>query len=135
MSMGYGAKCRIIDSDENWIMYEYTSYDVDLEDGKKAMGTLDGIIIISKDFFPEPEVIRRRIRKPNGKKVWIEKKKYKDIDLEDFYNVGKIRIENSSHCWRVTENRIDAIALKLLFYLQIEYHEIGEIPEKFGIFS
>lgn len=135
MSMGYGAKCRIKDSDENWKMYEYTSYNLNLEDGKKAMGTLDGIIIISRDFFPEPEIIRKRIRKPNAKKVWIEKKKYKDIDLEDFYNVGKIRIENSSHFWRVTENGIDAIALKLLFYLQIEYHEIGEIPEKFGIFS
>ena len=135
MSMGYGAKCKIIDADEDWIMYEYTSYNLNLGDSKKAIETLDGIIIISRDFFPKPEIIRKRIRKPNGKKVWIEKKKYEDIDLIEFYNAGKIRIENSSHCWKLTENGIDAIALKLLFYLQIEYHETDEIPKKFGIFS
>lgn len=47
MSIGYGAKCKIIDAAEDWIMYEYTSYNLNLEDSKKAMETLDGIIIIN----------------------------------------------------------------------------------------
>ena len=135
MSMGYGAICRLIDSDENWIMYEYTSYNLNLEDSKKAMETLDGIIVVSKDFFPEPEIIRKRIRKPNGKKVWIDKKKYEKVDLEEFIDTGKIIIENSSHCWQLTQTGMDIVAIKLLFYLQIEYEKTGEIPKKFSIFS
>lgn len=90
---------------------------------------------VCRVFFPKPEIIRKRIRKPNGKKVWIEKKKYEDIDLIEFYHSGKIRIENSSHCWKLSENGIDSFAFRLLFYLQIEYQETGEIPKKFGIFS
>ena len=65
-----------------------------------------------ESFFLKPEIIRKRIRKPNGKKVWIEKKKYEDIDLIQFYNTGKIRIENSSHCWKLSENGIDSFKSK-----------------------
>lgn len=46
------------------------------------------------------------------RKVWIEKKKYEDIDLIQFYNTGKIRIENSSHCWKLSENGIDSFKSK-----------------------
>lgn len=135
MSMGYGAICKLSEIDEFWIMYAYTSYNLNLGDSQKAIKTLDGLIIISKDFFPDPEIIRKRIKKPSGKKVWIEKKKYEDIDLMEYYTAGKINIENSSHCWQLTESGIDIMALKLLFYLQIEYQKTDKIPKEFEIFS
>lgn len=135
MSMGYGAICRLIDSDEDWLTYEYTSYNLNHEDSEKAINTLDGIITIHKYFFPESQIIRKRIRKSNGKKEWIDKKKYETVDLGKFIDTGKIIIENSSHCWYLTQTGMDIVAMKLLFYLQIEYEKTGKIPKSFSIFS
>lgn len=74
MSMGYGVSCRLISMDDEWYAYEYTSYNIDLDNYKEAMNNYDGILLISKDFFPKPTIIKKKMRKSNGKKVWIEKK-------------------------------------------------------------
>lgn len=135
MSRGYGASCRLIPKDDEWYAYEYTSYNVNLDNYKKALDTYDGILLISKDFFPEPTIERKRKKKPNGKKEWIEKKNYPEVDCWEFCSRGKIKVENSSYCWSLTESGIDSQALKLLFYLNIEYQKTGNVPEKYGIYS
>lgn len=135
MSMGYGASCRLISKDGEWFAYEYTSYNMDLENYKEARKNYDGIILINKDFFPKPTIIKKRKKKPNGKKEWIEKKKYPEVNCWEFYKMGKIIIENSSYCWNLTESGVDAFAFRLLFSLSIEYQTSGEIPKRFGIFS
>lgn len=135
MSMGYGASCRLISMDDEWYAYEYTSYNIDLDNYKEAMNNYDGILLISKDFFPNPTIIKKKMRKSNGKKVWIEKKKYPEVDCWEFCRCGKIIVENSSHCWSLSEEGIDNHALNLLFSLNIEYQKTGIVPEKFGIFS
>ncbi|WP_019213983.1 hypothetical protein [Fenollaria massiliensis] len=43
MSRGYGASCRLISKDDEWYTYEYTSYNVNLDNYKKALDTYDGI--------------------------------------------------------------------------------------------
>lgn len=134
MSLGYGASCKLVLSDENWYIYEYTSYNINLKNYKEAMENYDGIIILHKDFFQKPKIIRKKIKRPSGKKKWIEKKQYDELDWDTMFKDGKIVIENSSHCWD-TSNGIDRYALKLLFYLEIKYTEEEIIPTEFGIFS
>ena len=68
MSMGYGASCILIDRDDECYIYSYTSYNLDLPNWEEAKNTFDGSIVIDKEFFSEPEIIRKRKRKPNGKK-------------------------------------------------------------------
>ncbi len=34
MSMGYGVSCRLISMDDEWYAYEYTSYNIDLDNYK-----------------------------------------------------------------------------------------------------
>lgn len=135
MSKGYGAKCNLISIDEGWIIFEYSSYNLNHENYKEALDTLDGKILIREEFFPKPEIVTKRIRKANGKKVWIEKKKYIRKDYVDFYKEGKITIQNSSHCWKLTNSGVDVFAFDLLFHMQIEYEKQGKIPKKLGIFS
>lgn len=66
MSMGYGVSCRLISMDDEWYAYEYTSYNIDLDNYKEAMNNYDGILLISKDFFPNPTIIKKKMRKSNG---------------------------------------------------------------------
>lgn len=89
MSMGYGASCRLISKDEEWFAYEYTSYNMDLENYKEARKNYDGIILINKDFFPQPTIIKKRKRKPNGKKEWIEKRSIQRLIVGSFIKWGK----------------------------------------------
>lgn len=135
MSLGFGASCKLIAKDEDWYLYAYTSYNINLENYKSALDTCDGIIMLHREYFPAPEIVRKRKKKPNGKKVWIEKKKYRWPDSDRLWRENKIRIENSSHCWKLNEDGIDVFAFMLIYALQSEYREKGEIPVKFGIFS
>lgn len=134
MSMGYGASCRLVDEDENWLIYKYYSFNLNLDTYEKAKDNFDGIIILSKDIFPHPTIVRKKKKMPNGRKLWIETKKYPDYHFDDFYDQGKIIIENSSYFWAISDRGIDYKAIHLIYYLREEYEEKGKIPNKMYIY-
>ena len=41
---------------------------------------------------------------------------------------GRIEIKNASHCFKVTDEGIDTMALRILFKLFHEHQETGELP-------
>ena len=45
MSLGYGGSCRKFSEDDDFVLYEYFSYNLSFEDRKKIF---DGLILIKK---------------------------------------------------------------------------------------
>ncbi|WP_311491398.1 hypothetical protein [uncultured Anaerococcus sp.] len=134
MSLGFGGKCILISKDIDYLMFKYCSFNYNNENSEKAQNTFDGIIIVHKDYFPKPTISKKKIKKSNGKKVWIEKKKYPEVELEDFIKSGKISVENSTHASYLSENGIDRIALDLIFKLNLEYQKSGQTPDNVSVF-
>lgn len=134
MSMGLGGKLILISKDSDYLMFQYSSFDYNDENSEIAQNTFYGIIIVHKDYFPKPTISRKKIKKTNGKKVWVEKRKYPDINYEDFIKSGKISVENSSYANHLSVNGIDRIALDLIFKLENEYQKSGEIPNELSVF-
>lgn len=135
MSLGLGASCRLIKKEEDYYIFEYSPYSYDMDNWKEAKDSYDGMIYIHQDYFPNPQIITKRKKRPNGRKVWIEKQVYPEIDYEMFLQNGKIKIDNSRYAWNISDEGIDVLALKLIFYLYEEYKKLGKVPEHFGIFS
>ena len=115
-------------------MFQYSSFDYNDENSEIAQNTFDGIIIIYKDYFPKPAISRKKIKKPNEKKVWVEKRKYPELNYEDFIKSGKISVENSSYASHFSENRIDRIALDLIYKMNLKYQKSGQIPDELSVF-
>lgn len=134
MSMGLGGKLILTAKDSDYLMFQYSSFDYNDENSEIAQNTFDGIIIVHKDYFPKPDISRKKIKKPNGKKVWVEKRKYPELNYEDFIKSGKISVENSSYANHLSENGIDRIALDLIFKLSLEYQKSGQIPDELSVF-
>lgn len=134
MSMGFGGKLLLIAKDSDYLMFQYSSFDYNDKNSEIAQNTFDGIIIIHKDYFPKPAISRKKIKKPNGKKVWVEKRKYPEHNYEDFIKSGKIYVENSSYANHLSENDIDRIALDLIFKLSLEYQKSVQIPDELSVF-
>ncbi len=135
MSVGYGAYSRLIDEDGEFYLYAYSSYDlnVDFNSYSEAFTDMDGMIIIGKEFFSEPTVIRKCKKKPNGKKEWIERKVYPEVDYEELLKSEKIIIENSKRIFRDSTSSNDRMALRILYKLYSEYIKTGEIPQFISI--
>lgn len=134
MSMGLGGKLILTAKDSDYLMFQYSSFDYNDENSEIAQNTFDGIIIVHKDYFPKPDISRKKIKKLNGKKVWVEKRKYPELNYEDFIKSGKISVENSSYANHLSENGIDRIALDLIFKLSLEYQKSGQIPDELSVF-
>lgn len=134
MSIGLGGNCRLVAKDKDYLMFAYSSYDFNSENREKAQNAFDGIITIHNDYFPKPAISKKKIKKPNGKKAWIEKRKYPDVNYEDFIKSGKISVENSSYASHFSENRIDRIALDLIYKMNLKYQKSGQIPDELSVF-
>lgn len=134
MTLGLGASCRLAYEDGEFLIYEYSPYDYSDENWKDAKNAYDGTIRIHKDYFPKPIISKKKIKKANGKKVWIERKKYPEVDYEDFIQNGKISIKNSSYSTNLSENGIDKLSLDLIFKMNLYYQKNGQIPEKLAFF-
>ena len=74
MSLGIGSFCKLIAQDENTIIYEYGSYNLNEPKYENKHRISDGIITISKSSLIEPEIHDKIKRFPNGKKKRIIKR-------------------------------------------------------------
>ena len=66
---------------------------------------------------------------PSGRKKIIEKKLFQQVDVQELYRLGKIKIKNASRTWKKYEEDIDHIAWYLIRETYEEYQKTGQIPE------
>ena len=134
MSMGFGAFANKIIDDGESVLYEYSSYNLNDEKYNNKSRISDGVIIIQKECFIEPEIHKKIKKLPSGKKKrkkLITKIIPVDVDYGAFLEEGKIIIENCSNCWHKVANelQIDEMACHMLYYIFYQYQICGKIPE------
>ena len=133
MSKGTGAYANKILEDEKTVVYEYGSYDLNDPDHRNAERKCDGSIIISKHCFTEPEIHEKIKRDRGGRKKLIVKRVTTDTDYRKMIGEGAIEIENCSNCWQTADDeKVDVMALHILFCLFRKYQHEGKIPEHIG---
>lgn len=133
MSRGFGAIMTKVLEDDQYVIYEYGSYDLNYEGFRNEDKILDGIITIKKSCFVEPEIHEKIKRIPGKKKKKIIKRVPVFVDYSVMLRDGDITVENCSHTRETSAMGIDVLALKMLFYLFLKYQEESEIPEKFSV--
>ena len=133
MSLGIGSFCKLIAQDENTIIYEYGSYNLNDPKYENKHRISDGIITISKSSLIEPEIHDKIKRFPNGKKKRIIKRVPKDIPLSDLLENKLVTVENCSNYWKTNVDNIDVMALTTIWYIFLEYQEKGQLPESLSI--
>lgn len=104
MSMGYGASCRKAAEDDKTLIYEYSVYNLNQDDWLDMMELYDGMILIDKVVFKEPFI-------PSKEKIIF----------------SGLTVENCSRSWKLSEDGIDCMAIRL-------FYKIFNIYSKRGIF-
>ncbi len=131
MSIGVGAYGKLILQDDATVIYEYGCYNLNEEEFANRMRVRDGLILIQKDCFQEPEIHEKLKKMPNGRKKLMIKRIPVNVNYEKMIAEGSIIIENSLNCWKTTDTEmcIDVMALRLLHKLFGVYQEESKIPE------
>lgn len=130
MSIGFGGWCYISAQDENTVIYQYGSYNLNDELYRNKTHIMDGLLIIDKNSLVEPDIHKKLKRLPGGMKKLIIKQIFVDVSYSYLYNNGKIQIENCSNCWKTVYDNQDFIAWHLIWNLFTEYQKNGYLPEK-----
>ena len=133
MSIGIGAFCKRIAEDNNTVIYEYGSYDLNDINYRNERRIADGIITISKSALIEPDIHNKIKRLPNGKKKRIIKRIPRDVPLSYLFDNKFVTVENCSHCWNTSENGIDVMASAIVWHLVLEYQKTGQLPVNLSI--
>lgn len=134
MSMGYGAGCRKVAEDEKTLIYEYSVYNWNEKGYSDSINLYDGMILIDKSAFIEPEVHTKRKRQPSGKKIMISKTVINyNIPCETLLKDKSIMIENCSNAWSFSNDGIDNMAIRLVYNLFMEYQKQGVFVKTLGI--
>ncbi len=128
MSVGIGGWAKLIDEDDQAVMYEYGCYNLNDELYRNTQKEKDGIIVISKHAFREPE-IHEKIRKRKGGKRYVARKR---VHVPVGYSNDNIHIQNCSFCWKTDNNGNDVIARHLIWRILDGYQENSTIPEYMG---
>lgn len=137
MSIGYGGYMKFLDIKNGYFVYLYSTYYISEYPNSydELLSNLDGMIYIHEDYFQKPEVVMKRKNKPNGKKVWVEKKSYPESNFSQLLEENKILIKTAKYDIDPYTQRKNGIALKLLFGLYGEYMKKGEIPTEYSAHS
>ena len=132
MSRGIGAYATKICEDCGAVRYSYGCYNFNDPKYSNKERISDGIIIIKKECFIEPEIHTKIKKMPSGKKKLITKIVPLDVDYGNLIIKGKIIVENCSNCWHkiMNELQIDMMACHLLYYIFQQYQIDRKIPEK-----
>ncbi|MBQ9487301.1 MAG: hypothetical protein IJU91_05830 [Selenomonadaceae bacterium] len=136
MSMGYGGLCKKFVEDEEFVVYEYFAYNLNIhysnlkEPDEKQF---DGFITIRKNSLIEPDFRDKTRKMPNGRRKTLTKKIFKEVELLDLLNVGAVHIENCSNAWRILPIGFDFIACRLCRRIFFEYQQNGSLPEKISL--
>lgn len=131
MSRGFSAWAKLLSQDENKVIYEYGSYNLNDEEYRNPDHIYDGKIEIERNCFVEPEIHEKLKKMPSGRKKLIIKRIPKSVEYYELLEEGKIIITNCSNCWAATDDeiKVDIMACHLLFYIFLRYQEEGEIQE------
>ena len=131
MSRGIGAHANLILEDEQNVIYEYGGYNLNDLEYNNENHLYDGMIIISRECFVEPEIHEKIKKMPSGRRKVISKRIPISVDYGKMQEEGLIKVENCSNCWQVTEGKlnIDVMVCYILFYVFRKYQEEGKIPE------
>ena len=131
MSRGIGVHANLVLEDEKNVIYEYGGYNLNDSEYKNEKHIYDGMIIISRECFVEPEIHEKIKKMPSGREKAISKRIPISVDYEKMLEEGLIKVENCSNCWQVTEGKIhiDVMVCHILFYAFRKYQEEGKIPE------
>lgn len=129
MSLGFGAFMKKVLEDDDYVLYEYSSYNLNDVKYRNENRKMDGLIIIKKTCFVEPKINKKIKRMPNKRKKLIEKRVPIFVDCSSLINKGDIKVENCGNTWKINTEGIDEMALRLLFYLFLEYQKNSKIPE------
>lgn len=130
MSIGLGGWCKMIEQDENTIIYQYGAYNLNEPQFRNEEHLQDGWFIIHKDSLVEPESRRKLKRFPHGKKKEIIKRIVMPVPYEELYEKGSIQIQDCSHCWKTSFGAKDYIAWHLINKVFFNYQEEGSLPEQ-----
>lgn len=132
MSIGIGAFAHLVLQDEETVIYEYGGYNLNDEQFTNSNYLCDGLIIVGKRCFQEPEIHEKVKRMPSGRKKQVVKRIIIDVDYPKLIDDGLIVVENCSNTWKTycDEKQIDIMALRLLFELFRQYQTHSVIPEK-----
>ena len=133
MSMGYCASCRKVSENEREILYEYTCYNIGEINWEGSREAFDGVILIKKAALVEPVIHENFKNTSNGKKL-VSKRVHVDVSMSELISSGRIRIENCSGTWQITDGGMDIMALRLVRKLFSEYQNKGAMPEKTSFF-
>ena len=131
MSLGYGGGCRKVAEDENFVLYEYFSYNLSFDDREKIF---DGLIMIKKSSLIEPERREKFRRMPSGRRKKFTKNILREVPLYELIESGDVQIENCSHAWKFLPNGVDIIAYRMCRKIFEEYQQGGTLPKKSGYF-
>ena len=134
MSIGYCGRAILEMADATTLLYLYCSYNLNLEDYQKHEERYNGEIIINRNSLIEPEVCKKRIRKPSGRKIFEERLKKREVDVRGLIESGDVQIINSSGAWHFN-NEYDVMAIRLIEQIYDKYQEERDIPEMVNIFQ
>lgn len=131
MSLGYGGSCRKISEDNEFVLYEYSSYNLSFENHEK---NFDGLIMIRKSSLLEPERREKIRRMPGGRRKKFIKIILCEVPFEKLIESGDVRIENCNCAWRFLANGVDFVARTLCLELFKGYQREGILPDKYSFF-
>lgn len=134
MSMGCGGACRKYSENESCVAYEYYAYNLNEERFINKARVYDGVILINKSTFVEPDIHQKIKKKPNGKKMLVTKRIKNEVPYDELLASGLIEIQNSSFCSKFSENGYGITALALVRRIFILYQETGEIANEIHLY-
>lgn len=126
MSKGYGGKCRKVTENEELVEYEYSVYNLNMEEHKNSGDDYDGGIFIFKAGLVKPSIIEEIA---SEEEKLVDRRIHKDVDIESLIGKGLVAIMNSEHTWHFTKGGIDMIGIKLCYLLFEIYQDDECLPD------
>lgn len=128
--MGYGSISRKFVEDDEFIIYEYYSYNWSEPRFSNREKIFDGFITIRKNSLIEPELREKFRRMPGGRRKNFIKKILVDVPLDELLAADDVQVENSSFAWKILPNGIDLMAYRLCKRIFLRYQDEGKLPER-----
>lgn len=134
LSIGIGGKAKIVLEDDQYVIYDYSGYNLNVPEHMNSENVRDGFITIQKNCFVEPDIHEKVKKWPSGRKELISKRVHVQVPFDEFFSQGFIKVENCRHCWEKRDDGVDVIAMHILFKIFDDYQESGKIPEWINYF-
>lgn len=131
MSAGYGGNAKLTLLDDDRIVYCYSSFNLNFENGSEYEKAMDGEITINQKALAKLAYKKTEKWHPSSR---LQERMRKDASFFSLYESGEIDIKNASGTWKKNENGIDTAALRLLDRIEDSYRKNETMPEKVAFF-